>query len=134
VPNSYAELMERNNALALRVQEAERWQIEVADGIGYVNRAEGQGGYEVAEPRVIIQAFRDLRSERDLAEDMIVRERRERQIVALTALTALRDTFAAAALTGLLSHPAYDLSPASAAEQAYAIADAMLAARAVVKP
>ncbi len=39
-------------------EAAERWQVEVAEGIGYLNRAEGQSGYEVAEPSVIVEAFK----------------------------------------------------------------------------
>jgi hypothetical protein len=42
--------------------EAERWQVEVAEGLGFLNRAEGQGGYEVAAPRVIVEAFRAAES------------------------------------------------------------------------
>jgi len=45
-----------------RAGEAERWQVEVAEGLGYLNRAEGQDGYEVAEPSVIIAAFKAAES------------------------------------------------------------------------
>lgn len=42
----------------------------------------------------------------------------------------LRDTFAAAALTGLISDADYEYSPDTAAQDAYACADAMLRERA----
>lgn len=52
-----------------RQAAAERWRVEVAEGLGYINRAEGQAGHEIAEPSVIIEAFRAAeRESRALAE------------------------------------------------------------------
>jgi post-segregation antitoxin (ccd killing protein) len=57
-------VLERRLAAAEAARErAEAWQLAVADGLGYVNRPEGQGGYEVAEPSVIVDAFRAAESE-----------------------------------------------------------------------
>jgi hypothetical protein len=39
------------------------WQIAVAEGLGYLNRAEGQGGYEVADPETVIGAWREQERE-----------------------------------------------------------------------
>lgn len=41
------------------------WQEAVADGLGYLNRAEGQGGYEVAKPEVIANTYNRICAERD---------------------------------------------------------------------
>jgi hypothetical protein len=46
-------------AACAEADELRAWQEAVADGLGFLNRAEGQRGYEVAEPSVIIRAFRD---------------------------------------------------------------------------
>lgn len=51
-----------------RAEAAERWQHDVADGLGYCNHAEGQSGYEVAEPSAIIMDFRYLESRAEAAE------------------------------------------------------------------
>ena len=40
--------------LAERIAALEAWQLAVADGLGFANRAEGQSGYEVARPAVIV--------------------------------------------------------------------------------
>ena len=39
--------------------ELAAWQLAVADGLGFVNRAEGQSGYDVAAPSVILAAWRE---------------------------------------------------------------------------
>jgi hypothetical protein len=46
-------------ALLNEVERLTAWQVAVADGLGYLNRAEGQGGYEVAEPETVIGAWRE---------------------------------------------------------------------------
>jgi hypothetical protein len=45
--------------LRARVAELEAWQKEVASGLGYLNQPEGQSGYEVAAPSVIIQDWHE---------------------------------------------------------------------------
>lgn len=40
------------------------WQVAVAEGMGYLNRPEGQDGYEVAAPEVILAAWREARTTR----------------------------------------------------------------------
>lgn len=46
--------------LQAEVEELREWQLKVAEGTGYINRAEGQGGYEVAAPETIIAAWKRL--------------------------------------------------------------------------
>lgn len=50
--------------------ELKAWQKAVADGTGYVNYAEGQGGYEVADPETILAKWRRLRREYDARLDL----------------------------------------------------------------
>jgi hypothetical protein len=50
-------------ALLDEVERLTAWQVEVADGLGYLNRAEGQGGYEVADPETVIGAWREQERE-----------------------------------------------------------------------
>lgn len=45
---------ERALALEARVAELEAWQLAIAEGTGFINRAEGQSGYEVADPKTIL--------------------------------------------------------------------------------
>ncbi len=40
-----------------KIAELEAWQLEVADGTGFLNRPEGQSGYEVAPAATIVQAW-----------------------------------------------------------------------------
>lgn len=49
-------------ALRARVAELEAWQVEVAEGVGYINRAEGQSGYEVAPAATIVRAWKGMDS------------------------------------------------------------------------
>ncbi len=42
------------------IKALEAWQLAVADGLGFVNRAEGQSGYEVAAPSVILAHVKAL--------------------------------------------------------------------------
>ncbi len=37
------------------------WQVAVAEGLGFLNRPEGQSGYEVAEPKVLLDYYDQLR-------------------------------------------------------------------------
>jgi hypothetical protein len=69
----------RLEAATARAEEAERWRVDVAEGLGYINRPEGQSGYEVAEPSVIIDAFRAAQRQRDDFEDVL---RVSQQVVA----------------------------------------------------
>jgi hypothetical protein len=43
--------------LTAEVERLTDWQVAVADGLGYLNHVEGQGGYEVAEPDKVIGAW-----------------------------------------------------------------------------
>lgn len=52
--------------LADRIKALEAWQLAVADGIGFVNRAEGQDGYEVAKPSVIVGYVKGLERDSDI--------------------------------------------------------------------
>jgi chromosome segregation ATPase len=47
--------------------ELRAWQLQVAEPIGFVLRAFGVGGYDVAEPAVLVNAWRALERERDLS-------------------------------------------------------------------
>ena len=44
--------------LRARVAELEAWQLAIAEGTGFVNFAEGQSGYEVADPQTILNHFK----------------------------------------------------------------------------
>lgn len=62
-------------SLLARAETAEQWRVEVAEALGYLNRAEGQSGYEVASPRIVIAAFRRAEGERnDLAHKLIAKQ------------------------------------------------------------
>lgn len=52
-------------ALLAEVERLRAWQVAVADGMGYLNHAEGQGGYEVADPDTILGAWKDQEREID---------------------------------------------------------------------
>jgi hypothetical protein len=43
-----------------RIAELEKWQLEVAEHMGLVNRAEGQDGYEVAPASIVKREFDDV--------------------------------------------------------------------------
>lgn len=47
--------------------ELRTWQAQIAEPLGYLVRAFGVGGYDVAEPSVIVEAWRALERERDEA-------------------------------------------------------------------
>ena len=67
---------ERIAATVAERDELRAWQLAVADGIGFCNRAEGQGGYEVAKPSVIVAYVRG--TERDANIDTVNELRAER--------------------------------------------------------
>jgi hypothetical protein len=46
-----------NKALRAERDALAKWQLEVAEGMGYVNHAEGQDGYEVASAQTILDAW-----------------------------------------------------------------------------
>lgn len=51
------ELLARAEKAEAEVETLRAWQLRVADATGYVNRAEGQGGYEVADADTIVAAY-----------------------------------------------------------------------------
>ena len=40
-----------------RIAGLEAWQLAIAEGTQFINRAEGQDGYEVADPQTILKYF-----------------------------------------------------------------------------
>jgi hypothetical protein len=61
-------LMRSRDAARAEAEALRTWQREVAEGIGYLNRAEGQDGYEVAAPSVIVAAWREAEKRTEVAE------------------------------------------------------------------
>jgi hypothetical protein len=118
---SYAELMEANAKLAQRIMDLERERDMKRTVIGEAFSALVEAGIDLAR-HDLAYAITALAKERDEA----IRNAH------IAARATLRDTFAAAALTGLLVR--CSLSSDDAATSAYVIADAMLARRVVVKP
>jgi uncharacterized coiled-coil DUF342 family protein len=53
--------------------ELRAWQVQIAEPLGYLVRAFGVGGYDVAEPSVIVKAWRELERERDEARAEVER-------------------------------------------------------------
>ena len=49
-----ADLRAERERLTAELKRLAAWQLAVADGLGFANRAEGQSGYEVARPAVIV--------------------------------------------------------------------------------
>ena len=49
--------------LTAEVERLTAWQVAVADGLGYLNCGEGQGGYEIADPETVIGAWREQERE-----------------------------------------------------------------------
>jgi ribosomal protein S27AE len=45
-------------------EQLRKWQYQVADGLGFLNHPEGQSGYEVATPEVILRGERTFDSSR----------------------------------------------------------------------
>lgn len=105
------------------LSEAEQWRVDVAEGLGYINHAEGQAGYEIADPRVIVAAFKGLEKERDEAL-----ARANARLLNPNIERRLRDDFAMAALPALIAKSGI-ISTFETTSFAYRIADAMLAAR-----
>lgn len=60
-------LVEERDEARAEVERLRGWQESIADGTGYILRAEGQGGYEAADPETIIAAWRRLEREADAA-------------------------------------------------------------------
>jgi len=58
-----AAAVDREMALRARVAELEAWQLTVAEATGYVNRPEGQAGYEVADADTVAGAIERWRQE-----------------------------------------------------------------------
>lgn len=101
----------RIHATVEALEEAQRerdvlakWQLDVAEAMGFVNRPEGQGGYEVASVKTIIAAWDAMAgieaaqfSQEDRARELIAEAdaRAERAEAALAAVTAERDALKA---------------------------------------
>jgi hypothetical protein len=47
-------------SLQQRIAELEAWRVAIAEGTGFINRAEEQSGYEIADPQTIINHFQKL--------------------------------------------------------------------------
>lgn len=60
-----AQWMAEINKLEVRVAELEAWQLAIAEGTGFINRAEGQDGYKVADPKTILRHFEEIALEAD---------------------------------------------------------------------
>jgi hypothetical protein len=56
--------------------ELRAWQLAVAEGTGYINHAEGQGGYEIAPAETIVAAYANAVEERDEARAEVARLKR----------------------------------------------------------
>lgn len=54
---------------AERIAELEAWQLAVAEHLGFVNRPEGQAGYEVADAETVIGYIRGVEKRVDVLED-----------------------------------------------------------------
>jgi chromosome segregation ATPase len=83
------------NAITLTERErdeARAWQVQIAEPLGYLVRAFGVGGYDVAEPSVIVKAWRELERERDEARAEMERLRRERD-AAISELAHMHDEY-----------------------------------------
>lgn len=59
------------SALQAECAELRAWQEAVAEGTGYINRPEGQGGYAVADPDTIVAAFKEHEREADHLRDQV---------------------------------------------------------------
>lgn len=72
----YEALTAENTALKQRITELEAWQLAIAEGTGFCNRAEGQSGYEVADPQTILDHFQGLEfTALTLADDVVTASR-----------------------------------------------------------
>lgn len=69
--------VEQRKALRVRVAELEAWQLAIAEGTGFVNFAEGQSGYEVADPKTILDYLEQEKHERFALERSVRRNTRE---------------------------------------------------------
>jgi hypothetical protein len=65
-------------ALKAQLAEAQWWQREVAEGLGYLNQSDGQSGYEVADAPTIVGAWRNLLAEVVTLSDQLAEAQRER--------------------------------------------------------
>lgn len=46
-----------------QLERLKKWQIDICDSTGFSNHAEGTGGYEIAEPEVVVSAFKEKDAE-----------------------------------------------------------------------
>lgn len=72
---------EQRESAESRAADLDRWQREVAEGLGFLNQPEGQSGYEVADPATIIEAWRTLQREAEEAADLAKRLEEAREVV-----------------------------------------------------
>ena len=63
VSEAVERVVKERDALRARVAELEAWQLTVAEATGYVNRPEGQAGYEVADADTVAGAIERWRQE-----------------------------------------------------------------------
>ena len=54
-----------------RIAGLEAWQLAIAEGTQFINRAEGQDGYEVADPQTILKYFEEEAHERDCYQEAL---------------------------------------------------------------
>jgi hypothetical protein len=60
--------------LRQKLEAAERELLAITDALGYVNRAEGQGGYERIDGHVLARKLREMRDECDAIREMALEE------------------------------------------------------------
>jgi hypothetical protein len=65
--------LEQYDSLVRERDDLCAWQVQIAEPLGYLVRAFGVGGYDVAEPSVIMEAWRALERERDEARAEVER-------------------------------------------------------------
>lgn len=57
------------------IEQLRAWQLAVAEGTGYINHAEGQDGYEVADAETIVAAWKRRERRYDEAHDVAQAQR-----------------------------------------------------------
>jgi hypothetical protein len=72
--------------LAAGIAQGRAEYVALADRIGFVNRAEGQGGYEVADVDTIARAWREMELAEEAALAQGRAEERERIVAMLDAM------------------------------------------------
>ena len=101
--------VEENERLRAELAESRKWQEEVAEGLGFLNRPEGQSGWEAAPAKTILSAMAAverrsrpgeasmvesrLRGENDLLREKLC-EALERVLIERAACAEIADSFA----------------------------------------